>query len=168
MCSQTTSMPARRPAIAADVTLELTEPQGVIFREASTGAATRTVAGVEGNRRPDSPARELVEFCVLNPTAHGGRDAGGHMVAALSPIFSLTVILWEENVVLALLPKDWGAKSLCDYLRVEHGVHVPDSTDEPSDTGAFLRLAVRPEDQVQRLVDGVCAYAAQKRSSNAA
>lgn len=135
-------------------------------RSRSPDAVTPGVAAFEGTRRPHDPAPDVLDFRPSSAPESVTRGAGQQMVATLSRIFSLTAICWASNVVLARVPQGWDARSLCDYLMVEHHVHI--SEIEAGTTSDFLHLAVRPEHDVQRLMDGVCAYAAQHRSTCAA
>ena len=87
------------------------------------------------------------------------------MVVALSRTFSMTVLCSASDAILVRLPQEWDAEALRQYLQGEHAIRV--ESCGPGLTG-FLRLAVRPESEVSRLIDGVSAYAGRQGRRSAA
>ncbi|HEY8472338.1 MAG TPA: histidinol-phosphate transaminase [Natronosporangium sp.] len=80
---------------------------------------------------------------------------------ALARIPDLTVFPSQGNFLLVKLPPTWGGVELRDYLIKEHGVYVRECGNKLGMTSQFLRLVVRPPEDVERLIEGMLAYGRQ-------
>jgi histidinol-phosphate/aromatic aminotransferase/cobyric acid decarboxylase-like protein len=81
------------------------------------------------------------------------------MAEAVSRIPGVTVFPSQANFVLIKVPAGWSGTGLRDYLISQHGVYVRECGNKLGMTSQFIRLVVRPEEDVTRLVDGMLAYA---------
>lgn len=82
------------------------------------------------------------------------------MVAALDGVPGLTVFPTSTNFVLVRLPAGWSGPALRDHLVAEHGVYIRECGNKLGMTSDFVRLVVRPADDVARLVAGLHDYGA--------
>jgi histidinol-phosphate/aromatic aminotransferase/cobyric acid decarboxylase-like protein len=80
------------------------------------------------------------------------------MYEALSRVPGLTVFPSQGNFLLVKLPSDWGGVELRDYLIGEHGVYVRECGNKLGMSSQFLRLVVRPPEDVDRLIEGLREY----------
>jgi threonine-phosphate decarboxylase len=83
------------------------------------------------------------------------RRTMSHQLAALP---GLTVFASQGNFVLVKLPDGRDGGRLRDYLIKEHGVFVRECGNKLGSSSRFLRLVVRPQDDVRRLLTGLGAY----------
>jgi len=81
------------------------------------------------------------------------------MTEALSRVPGLTVFPSHANFVLVKVPIGWSGTALRDHLISQHGVYVRECGNKLGMTSQFIRLVVRPEEDVARLVEGMAAYA---------
>jgi threonine-phosphate decarboxylase len=82
------------------------------------------------------------------------RNTMSHQLAALP---GLTVFASQGNFVLVKLPDGMDGVQLRDYLLAEHGVFVRECGNKLGSSSQFLRLVVRPQDDVRRLLTGMGA-----------
>jgi histidinol-phosphate/aromatic aminotransferase/cobyric acid decarboxylase-like protein len=80
------------------------------------------------------------------------------MSQALASVPGLSVFSSQANFVLVKLPEGADGVQLRDYLLSEHGVFVRECGNKLGITSQFLRLVVRPQADVQRLVYGLAGY----------
>jgi histidinol-phosphate/aromatic aminotransferase/cobyric acid decarboxylase-like protein len=119
--------------------------------------------------RPGHCAARHVDFSVPCPAQSRGSDANGRqMVAAVSRTFSLTVMCSTTATVRVLLPQGWDETALRDHLLAQHGIDVRACSCQRTIAGDLLCLAIRPEEDVRRLLDGVADYATQHGRGTAA
>jgi histidinol-phosphate/aromatic aminotransferase/cobyric acid decarboxylase-like protein len=83
------------------------------------------------------------------------RRTMSHQLAALP---GLTVFASQGNFVLVKLPDGKDGMRLRDYLIKEHGVFVRECGNKLGSSSQFLRLVVRPQDDVRRLLTGLGAF----------
>ena len=81
------------------------------------------------------------------------------MVEKLQQAPGLTVFPTSTNFVLVKVADGWSGPALRDYLVAEHGVYIRECGNKLGMTSDFIRLVVRPADDVDRLVAGLMAYA---------
>jgi histidinol-phosphate/aromatic aminotransferase/cobyric acid decarboxylase-like protein len=81
------------------------------------------------------------------------------MAEALCRIPGLTVFPSQGNFILVKVPAGWNGTDLRDHLVSRYGVYVRECGNKLGMTNQFLRLVVRPEEDVERLVDGMAGYA---------
>ncbi|WP_405146206.1 aminotransferase class I/II-fold pyridoxal phosphate-dependent enzyme [Sphaerisporangium sp. NBC_01403] len=77
------------------------------------------------------------------------------MLQRLSALPGLTVYPSQANFLLVRLPEGKDGAALCDHLRSAHDVLVRDCGDKLGSSGRFLRLAVAPRQDAERLVDAL-------------
>ena len=80
------------------------------------------------------------------------------MSHALIGVPGLTVYSSQANFVLVKLPDGADGVQLRDHLLAEHGVFVRECGNKLGITSQFLRLVVRPQADVRRLVLGLHGY----------
>jgi threonine-phosphate decarboxylase len=80
------------------------------------------------------------------------------MTEAVSRVPGLTVFPSQANFVLVKVPAGWSGTGLRDHLISQHGVYVRECGNKLGMTSDFIRLVVRPEEDVARLVDGMSTY----------
>ena len=80
------------------------------------------------------------------------------MYEQLSQLPGLTVYPSQGNFLLIKLPDGRDGVELRDYLLSEWGVYVRECGNKLGTTSQFLRLVVRPQPDVQRLLNGLFAY----------
>ena len=80
------------------------------------------------------------------------------MYEQLSQLPGLTVYPSQGNFLLIKLPDGRDGVELRDYLLSEWGVFVRECGNKLGTTSQFLRLVVRPQPDVQRLLNGLFAY----------
>jgi hypothetical protein len=81
-----------------------------------------------------------------------------YLTDELSRVPGLTVFPSQANFVLVKLPVGWHGVELRDYLISRHGVYIRECGNKLGMSSQFVRLVVRPQDDVARLVDGMLAY----------
>jgi histidinol-phosphate/aromatic aminotransferase/cobyric acid decarboxylase-like protein len=87
------------------------------------------------------------------------------MYEALGRIPDLTVFPSQGNFLLVKLPASWGGVELRDHLIGQHGVYVRECGNKLGMTSQFLRLVVRPQEDVERLIDGMLDYGRRQQGS---
>ncbi len=90
------------------------------------------------------------------------------MFDALDRVPGLTVFPSQGNFFLVKLPHTWGGVELRDYLIANHGVYIRECGNKLGMTSQYLRLVVRPPDDVDRLVDGMLSYGRHVRGESEA
>jgi threonine-phosphate decarboxylase len=100
----------------------------------------------------------------LQLLAHDRRTMS-HQLAALPGV---TVFASQGNFVLVKLPHGTSGVRLRDYLIEQHGVFVRECGNKLGGTSQFLRLVVRPQEDVRRLLNGMGAFLYETRSRPAA
>jgi histidinol-phosphate/aromatic aminotransferase/cobyric acid decarboxylase-like protein len=86
-----------------------------------------------------------------------------YMAAELARIPGLVVYPSQANFVLVKLPAGVDGGKLRDYLISRHGVFVRECGNKLGITSQFVRLVVRPHDDVERLLEGLVAYLRPQR-----
>jgi histidinol-phosphate/aromatic aminotransferase/cobyric acid decarboxylase-like protein len=81
------------------------------------------------------------------------------MFEALLRVPGLTVFPSQGNFILIKVPPGWHGVELRDHLVSQYGVYVRECGNKLGMTSQFLRLVVRPERDVERLIDGMASYA---------
>ncbi|MBP2473284.1 histidinol-phosphate/aromatic aminotransferase/cobyric acid decarboxylase-like protein [Crossiella equi] len=81
------------------------------------------------------------------------------MTASLGRFPELTIYSSQANFLLVRLPPGVNGAELRDYLLAQHGVLVRECGNKLGMSSDFLRLVVRPEAEVERLVEGLRGYA---------
>jgi histidinol-phosphate/aromatic aminotransferase/cobyric acid decarboxylase-like protein len=84
------------------------------------------------------------------------------MAEAISRVPGLTVFPSQANFILVKVPDGWSGTGLRDHLISEHGVYVRECGNKLGMTSQFIRLVVRPEEDVARLVDGMSDYVRER------
>ena len=87
------------------------------------------------------------------------------MAETLRRVPGLTVFPSQGNFILIKVPGGWDGVELRDHLVSEHGVYVRECGNKLGMTSQFLRLVVRPAEDVERLVDGMSSYARSLHST---
>jgi hypothetical protein len=90
------------------------------------------------------------------------------MANDLSRIPGLTVFPSQGNFILVKLPTEWSGVALRDYLVANHAVYTRECGNKLGMTSQFMRLVVRPTDDVDRLIDGMRDYGGQWRGAEPA
>jgi histidinol-phosphate/aromatic aminotransferase/cobyric acid decarboxylase-like protein len=80
------------------------------------------------------------------------------MFDQLSQLPGLTVLPSQGNFLLIKLPEGRDGVELRDYLISEFGVYVRECGNKLGSSSQFLRLVVRPQPDVQRLLNGLFAF----------
>ena len=62
------------------------------------------------------------------------------------------------DLVLVRLRDGWSGPALRDYVVAEHGVYIRECGNKLGVTSQYVRLVVRPADDVARLIAGLHAY----------
>jgi histidinol-phosphate/aromatic aminotransferase/cobyric acid decarboxylase-like protein len=81
-----------------------------------------------------------------------------HMADTLARIPGMTVFPSQANFLLVKLPAGWSGGQLRDYLMSSHQVFVRECGNKLGMTSQFVRLVVRPQADVNRLMDGLLGY----------
>lgn len=76
----------------------------------------------------------------------------------LGRIPELDVFSSQANFILVKLPGDVTGAEMRDYLLLKHQVFVRECSNKLGLSGQYLRLVVRPEADVERLVSGMRAF----------
>jgi len=76
----------------------------------------------------------------------------------LSCMPDLTVFPSQGNFLLVKLPSGFDGVPLRDHLLTEHGVYVRECGNKLGTTSQFLRLVVRPQEDVRRLLVGMTQF----------
>jgi histidinol-phosphate/aromatic aminotransferase/cobyric acid decarboxylase-like protein len=77
------------------------------------------------------------------------------MNSQLSQFPELTVYPSQANFLLVKLPGSVDGAELCDYLLTEHHLLVRQCGNKIGMTSQFMRFGVRPDTEVERLVEGL-------------
>ena len=85
----------------------------------------------------------------------------------LSRVPGLTIFPSQGNFILVKLPSGWSGVELRDHLIGRHGVYIRECGNKLGMSSQFVRLVVRPEDEVARLVDGILSYGRYLHSTGA-
>ena len=80
------------------------------------------------------------------------------MAESLMRVPGLTVYPSQGNFILIKVPGNWDGVAMRDHLISQHGVYVRECGNKLGMTSQFLRLVVRPEDDVAKLIDGMATY----------
>jgi histidinol-phosphate/aromatic aminotransferase/cobyric acid decarboxylase-like protein len=80
------------------------------------------------------------------------------MARQLAAMPGLKVYASQGNFILVRLPDDMDGVRLRDYLIGEHGVFVRECGNKLGSSSRFLRLVVRPPQDVHRLLNGLSAF----------
>ncbi|MFD0857106.1 pyridoxal phosphate-dependent aminotransferase [Actinomadura adrarensis] len=80
------------------------------------------------------------------------------MARQLAAMPGLKVFPSQGNFLLVKLPDGMSGVQLRDYLINEHGVFVRECGNKLGSTSSFLRLVVRPPQDVHRLLNGLGAF----------
>ncbi|GGK90469.1 hypothetical protein Sme01_53330 [Sphaerisporangium melleum] len=80
------------------------------------------------------------------------------MSQRLSALPGVTVYPSQADFLLVRLPEGKDGRALSEHLLSAHGIAVRDCGDDLGIGGGFLRLAVRPREDVQRLIDGMHGF----------
>jgi hypothetical protein len=80
------------------------------------------------------------------------------MFDQLSQLPGLTVLPSQGNFLMVKLPDGRDGVDLRDYLISEFGVYVRECGNKLGSSSQFLRLVVRPQPDVQRLLNGLFAF----------
>ncbi|MEU5265912.1 histidinol-phosphate transaminase [Amycolatopsis sp. NPDC021455] len=78
------------------------------------------------------------------------------MSSQLAQFPELTVYPSQANFLLVKLPGSVDGAELCDHLLAEHHLLVRQCGNKIGMTSQFIRLGVRPDTEVERLVEGLC------------
>jgi histidinol-phosphate/aromatic aminotransferase/cobyric acid decarboxylase-like protein len=84
------------------------------------------------------------------------------MSDALARLPGLTVFPSQGNFLLVKLPAGWGGVELRDYLINQHRVYVRECGNKLGMSSQFLRLVVRPPEDVERLIQGMLEFGSQR------
>ena len=91
-------------------------------------------------------------------------DDRDHMTAELAKLPGFRVFPTSTNFALVRLPAGWSGPALRDYLVAEHGVYIRECGNKLGMTSDFVRLVVRPAQDVERLIAGLLDYGRRDRS----
>ncbi|HVQ91199.1 MAG TPA: histidinol-phosphate transaminase [Mycobacteriales bacterium] len=129
--------------------------------------ANPALAGKIGKALPKWNLNSLAEAIVFMIGDHEGayrqslrllaRDRND-LSDALSRIPGMTVYPSQANFVLVKLPPGWDGRELRDHLLGEHQVFIRECGNKLGMTSQFVRLVVRPQRDVNRLMDGLLSY----------
>jgi histidinol-phosphate/aromatic aminotransferase/cobyric acid decarboxylase-like protein len=129
--------------------------------------ANPAIAGKIGKALPKWNLNSLAEAIVFMIRDNEGayrqslrllaRDRN-QMSDTLSRIPGLTVFPSQANFVLVKLPAGWDGAELRDHLLSGHGVFIRECGNKLGMTSQFVRLVVRPQTDVNRLMDGLLSY----------
>ncbi|HEU4424918.1 MAG TPA: histidinol-phosphate transaminase [Pilimelia sp.] len=86
-----------------------------------------------------------------------------HMMEALTRVPGLTIFPSQANFVLVKLPPEWNGVELRDHLISRHGVYIRECGNKLGMSSQYVRLVVRPHEDVARLVEGMLGYDAYLR-----
>ena len=81
-----------------------------------------------------------------------------NMIRQLATLPGLKIFLSQGNFVMIKLPDGKDGVSLRDHLITHHGVFVRECGNKLGSSSQFLRLVVRPDDDVQRLLRGYLTF----------
>lgn len=129
--------------------------------------ANPAIAAKIGKALPKWNLNSLAETIVFMIRDHEGayrqslrllaRDRN-QMAETLSRIPGMTVFPSQANFLLVKLPTGWDGAELRDHLLSGHGVFVRECGNKLGMTSQFVRLVVRPQTDVNRLMDGLLSY----------
>lgn len=80
------------------------------------------------------------------------------MIDMLRQIPGLTIYRSQGNFVLVRLPADWSGVALRDYLMDRYGIFIRECGNKLGITSQFVRLVVRPREDVTELIDGLLGF----------
>jgi histidinol-phosphate/aromatic aminotransferase/cobyric acid decarboxylase-like protein len=80
------------------------------------------------------------------------------MAEALQRVPGLTVFPSQGNFLLVKLPHGYSGTAMRDYLMSQYQVFVRECGNKLGMSSQFLRLVVRPPQDVDRLIDGMLSY----------
>jgi histidinol-phosphate/aromatic aminotransferase/cobyric acid decarboxylase-like protein len=130
-----------------------------------------------GKALPKWNLNSLAEKVVFMISAHGeeyeeslrllSRDRRA-MAAELGRIPGITVFPSQGNFVLVKLPTEWSGVTLRDFLVANHGIYTRECGNKLGMTSQFMRLVVRPINDVGRLMEGLVDYGRQLRAAEPA
>ena len=80
------------------------------------------------------------------------------MTDELSLVPGLTIYPSQGNFLLVKLPQGWSGVELRDYLLSRHNVHIRECGNMLGITSQFVRLVVRPVNDVRTMVEGMLWY----------
>nr|MDT0660672.1 histidinol-phosphate transaminase [Micromonospora sp. DSM 115978] len=80
------------------------------------------------------------------------------MTDDLMDVPGLTIYPSQGNFILVKLPLGWDGVGLKEYLMSRYGVYIRECGNKLGMTSQFVRLVVRPQQDVRRLVDGMLSY----------
>lgn len=80
------------------------------------------------------------------------------MADALAGVPGLTVFPSQGNFMLVKLPTGWSGTELRDHLMARYGIFIRECGNKLGITSQFVRLVVRPAEDVAELVDGLLGY----------
>lgn len=81
-----------------------------------------------------------------------------HMTDSLMAVPGLTVFPSQGNFLLVKLAPGWSGTALRDYLMARYGIFIRECGNKLGITSQFVRLVVRPAEDVAELVDGLLGY----------
>ena len=132
--------------------------------------ANPAIAGRIGRALPKWNLNSLAEKVVHMISEHDAeyeeslrllsRDRRG-MANELGRVPGLTVFPSQGNFILVKLPAEWSGVALRDHLVANHGVYTRECGNKLGMTSQFMRLVVRPQADVDRLIDGMLDYGRQ-------
>jgi histidinol-phosphate/aromatic aminotransferase/cobyric acid decarboxylase-like protein len=80
------------------------------------------------------------------------------MADTLARVPGLTIFPSQANFVLVKLPAGWSGVELRDYMISQYGVYIRECGNKLGMSSQYVRLVVRPQEDVARLVDGMFGY----------
>lgn len=80
------------------------------------------------------------------------------MAEDLAQVPGLTIYPSQGNFILVKLPMGWGGVELKEYLMSRYGVYIRECGNKLGMSSQFVRLVVRPREDVVRLIDGMLSY----------
>lgn len=129
--------------------------------------ANPALAGKIGKALPKWNLNSLAEAVVFMISDHEqayrqslrllSRDRN-QLAESLGRIPGMTVFPSQANFVLVKLPPGWDGGELRDHLLAEHRVFIRECGNKLGMTSQFVRLVVRPQHEVNVLMDGLLSY----------
>jgi histidinol-phosphate/aromatic aminotransferase/cobyric acid decarboxylase-like protein len=80
------------------------------------------------------------------------------MTDDLMDVPGLVIYPSQGNFILVKLPLGWDGVGLKEYLMTRYGVYIRECGNKLGMTSQFVRLVVRPQHDVSRLIDGMLSY----------
>jgi histidinol-phosphate/aromatic aminotransferase/cobyric acid decarboxylase-like protein len=81
-----------------------------------------------------------------------------NMAEELTRVPGLTIFPSQANFIMVKLPVGWDGTDLRDHLISRFGIYIRECGNKLGLSSQFVRLVVRPEQDVARLVEGLLAY----------